>query len=95
MLVVSRKQNESIVFPGLGISVEIVRVAGKTVRVGIQAPDEVKILRGELYDNLAGCEQLGSVLVDADNPRVTDSDAVREPAGHYQVDDAKTFVTAV
>ena len=48
MLVVSRKQNQSVVFPTLGISVEILRVAGKTVRVGFQAPDEIPILRGEL-----------------------------------------------
>lgn len=48
MLVVSRKQNQSVVFPTLGISVEILRVAGKTVRVGFQAPDEIPIMRGEL-----------------------------------------------
>ncbi len=48
MLVVSRKQNQSVVFPGLGIRVEILRISGKTVRVGIKAPDEIQILRGEL-----------------------------------------------
>ena len=48
MLVVSRKQNQSVVFPALGIRVEILRVAGKTVRVGVDAPDEIQILRGEL-----------------------------------------------
>ncbi len=48
MLVVSRKQNQSVVFPALGIRVEILRVAGKTVRVGVEAPDEIQILRGEL-----------------------------------------------
>ena len=51
MLVVSRKQNQSIVFPALGIRVEILRIAGKTVRVGVQAPESVQILRGELSDS--------------------------------------------
>lgn len=51
MLVVSRKQNQSIVFPSLGISVEILRVSGKTVSVGVQAPDDVRILRGEIAAN--------------------------------------------
>ena len=48
MLVVSRKQNQSVVFPSLGIRVEILRLAGKTVRIGVEAPDEIQILRGEL-----------------------------------------------
>ncbi len=48
MLVVSRKQNQSVVFPSLGIRVEILRIAGKTIRVGVEAPDSVQILRGEL-----------------------------------------------
>ena len=37
MLVVSRKQNQSVVFPALGISVKILRVAGKSVRVGVES----------------------------------------------------------
>ena len=48
MLVLSRKQNQSIVFPRLGISVEITRIAGRTVSVGVKAPREIEILRGEL-----------------------------------------------
>ncbi len=48
MLVVSRKENQSVVFPSLGISVDIIRVAGRTVKVGIQAPSDIRILRGEL-----------------------------------------------
>ena len=56
MLVVSRKQNQSVVFPTLGISVEILRVAGRTVRVGFQAPPEIPILRGELSCEGSGGE---------------------------------------
>lgn len=48
MLIVSRKENQTVVFPSLGISVEIIKVAGQTVRVGIDAPNEIRILRGEL-----------------------------------------------
>ena len=48
MLVLSRKQNEKIIFPNLGVTVQILRVAGKTVCVGVDAPREVKILRDEL-----------------------------------------------
>ena len=48
MLVLSRKSNETIEFPELGISVEVIRVKGSGVRLGIKAPDSVRILRGEL-----------------------------------------------
>ncbi len=48
MLVLSRKENQSVVFPRLGISVEITRVAGRTVSVGITAPKDIRVLRGEL-----------------------------------------------
>jgi carbon storage regulator len=48
MLVLSRKADETIVFPELGISVEVIRVKGSVVRLGIKAPDSVRILRGEL-----------------------------------------------
>lgn len=49
MLVLSRKKNEKILFPALGIEVEIVRIAGNAVGVGINAPKSVQILRGELW----------------------------------------------
>ncbi len=47
MLVLSRKVNEEIVIDGR-IRVQIVQVRGKTIRIGISAPSDVKILRGEL-----------------------------------------------
>ena len=55
MLVLSRKENEEILFSNLGISVRITRIMGKNVRVGIDAPNDVSILRGELA---SGSEKL-------------------------------------
>lgn len=48
MLVLSRGPKDQIVFPNLGISVEILRVSRNRVRVGVEAPPDVKVLRGEL-----------------------------------------------
>ena len=48
MLVLSRKAKETIVFPELRISLKVVRVKGNVVQLGIEAPDSVRILRGEL-----------------------------------------------
>lgn len=50
MLVLSRRQDENIVFPNLGIRICVVRVAGKVVRLGIDAPADVRVLREELAD---------------------------------------------
>ncbi len=48
MLILSRRPNETIRFPQLGISISIVSVKGSRVQVGIEAPPEIKILRKEL-----------------------------------------------
>jgi carbon storage regulator len=47
MLVLSRRENECIRL-GDSIVVTVVRVAGDRVRLGIEAPSEVVVLRGEL-----------------------------------------------
>ncbi len=47
MLVLSRKAGETLVIDG-NIVITIVAVVGNKVRIGIQAPSDVKILRGEL-----------------------------------------------
>src|SRR3954465_4035977 len=62
MLVLSRGRNDKIVFPTLGISVEILRVAGNKVRLGIEAPQEVPVHRHELTERMdAGGEENSTV----------------------------------
>jgi carbon storage regulator len=47
MLVLSRKVGEKLVIDG-NITVEVVRIQGNRITLGIAAPTEVKVLRGEL-----------------------------------------------
>lgn len=49
MLVLGRKINESIII-GEDIIVTILAVEGERVKIGIDAPADVSILRQELYD---------------------------------------------
>ncbi len=47
MLVLTRKLQEKITI-GDDITVTILRIKGQQVRVGIEAPKDVRVLRGEL-----------------------------------------------
>jgi carbon storage regulator len=50
MLVLSRRQSERITL-GNSIVVTVVRIAGDRVRLGIEAPAELRVLRSELTPN--------------------------------------------
>ena len=47
MLVLSRKRNEELVIRE-NIIVRVLSIDGNKVRLGIEAPDDVKVFRGEL-----------------------------------------------
>jgi len=51
MLVLSRKIDDSILI-GDDIKIQVIKIKGNTIRIGIEAPSDLKILRGELapYD---------------------------------------------
>lgn len=49
MLVVSRKKDESIII-GENIKVTVVEIAKDRIRIGVDAPESIKIVRSELYD---------------------------------------------
>ena len=50
MLVLARRVGERILFPSIGAYVKVLSVKGGTVRLSIEAPPEVLILREELQD---------------------------------------------
>jgi len=51
MLVLSRKLNEKIKL-GEDIEITIVAISGDSVRIGINAPRDLKILRNEIYEDI-------------------------------------------
>ena len=67
MLVLSRKVGERILI-GDQITVTIVRVAQGGVRIGIEAPPELSVVREELQDRADQASKIGSV-VSAAKPR--------------------------
>ena len=49
MLILSRKTNESIII-GDNVEVMVVEIKGDQVKLGINAPKEVSLYRGEIYE---------------------------------------------
>jgi carbon storage regulator len=50
MLVLSRKEGQSIVIPSLGIQLVFIRCKDGQCRVGIEAPREVSVYRNEVLE---------------------------------------------
>ncbi len=63
MLILSRKEGESIVI-GDNITVKIVSAEKGVVKIGIEAPKEVTILRSELVAAVEDANKKASVQVD-------------------------------
>ncbi len=53
MLVLSRKTDQKIVFPNLGITLKLLSVKGNLARIGIEAPSDMPVMREELVDESA------------------------------------------
>ncbi len=49
MLVLSRKIGERVILPEKGISISVLRVHGKRVRLGIEAPRSAVVHREEVW----------------------------------------------
>jgi carbon storage regulator len=75
MLVLSRREGEWIRI-GDSITITIVRTGGDKVRVGIDAPNDLLILRGELevYD------KEHHISVDSINDNIVNSSSISKPA---------------
>lgn len=51
MLILSRKLNEEIVINS-DVKIKIISITENQVKIGIEAPGDVKILRGEIYEKI-------------------------------------------
>ena len=60
MLVLTRKAGESIVI-GSDIRVTILELQGRQVRLGIEAPSDVSVHRGEVYERIREENELAAV----------------------------------
>jgi carbon storage regulator len=70
MLILSRKTNESIMI-GDRVQVSVVDIKGDQVKLGIQAPREVKVYREEVYQAIQA-ENQAALQARTELPQIDD-----------------------
>jgi len=93
MLVLSRKVGQSILV-GENISIQVLQVTGGAVRLGIEAPADIRILRGELelsandepFSSMARREQEASQLSTSTSEPNEDPDPGTRISGSPAID---------
>ena len=73
MLVLSRKQQQEILI-GENVRITVLKVKGNTVRLGIEAPKDVRVVRGELPQQPQE-DQMANVTVVFNDPVERTKDA--------------------
>jgi carbon storage regulator len=52
MLVLTRKVGQQIVLPGCGVTINVIDAGKHRVRLGVAAPADVPVHRGELWERI-------------------------------------------
>lgn len=61
MLILTRRKDQQFVIPALGVTVKVLEATRGTVRIGLDAPDDVAIRRCELVPLKPGASESGAV----------------------------------
>ena len=69
MLVLSRKPNESIVING-NVTVSVLRVDNENVRIGVEAPLEIPVMRKEIYEEIKNNNEAGTASPKLKEPQL-------------------------
>lgn len=99
MLVLSRAETEAIRFRDLGIRVKVLKLQGNRVRIGIDAPREVAIVRDELHDESSSANLPGSTDATGAGPHlqlaIHQAQEIREMIRLGMVDSVETALAGL
>jgi len=62
LLILSRRKNESLVI-GKNIEITVLEISGSSIKIGITAPKEVKVLRKELIEEVSNINKDSQVNI--------------------------------
>ena len=72
MLVLTRKQNESVIIlllNGQCIEVNVSKIDNDRVKIGIDAPKSIRIFRKEVYDTVVKSNNLAQIQTEDSTPK--------------------------
>ncbi|MFP6576889.1 MAG: carbon storage regulator [Pirellulaceae bacterium] len=90
MLVLSRKVGQTILV-GENISIHVLQVSGGSVRLGIEAPRDIRILRGEL--ELPANDEPFSSMPHREQESIEGSLSTGDPGGKTDCPEPGTHIT--
>ena len=68
MLVLTRRKDQKVLFPGLDISIQVLSIKGNTARLGINAPPGIRIVRDDIrHQHPGGSMNFGHACADTDS----------------------------
>ena len=67
MLILTRRHNESIIIGDMLVKFTVVDIRDDKVRIGIDAPRELSVHRGEIYEAIVRQSQGGNQSIAHDN----------------------------
>ena len=82
MLVLARREGQSIIIGKEFITIKVIEVSGKSVRFGIEAPKDISIHREEIYDKIAG-----GIEPQPRNPRALEKEPVTRTISELSLHD--------
>ena len=94
MLVLTRKPQQKLQI-GENITVNVIRVRGNTVQLGIEAPRDIRVMRSELLDRSRDSDSLQEPAGGGESGDKDGDDHLPQPGSMKEAGQATLLLTAI